>query len=72
MAILGADAAAFDAYDAGIEEEYRGHVPGLLFRINRRRFLKNLLARQRIFLSDWFHERYDAAARANLRRVLQQ
>ncbi|HZF96799.1 MAG TPA: hypothetical protein VEY92_00900 [Pseudoxanthomonas sp.] len=72
MAILGADAAAFDAYDAGIEEEYRGHVPGLLFRINRRRFLKNLLARERIFLSDWFHERYDAAARANLRRVLQE
>jgi predicted metal-dependent HD superfamily phosphohydrolase len=71
MAILGADAAVFDAYDAGIGQEYRGHVPGPLFRLNRRRFLKHLLARERIFLSDWFHQRYDAAARGNLRRVLQ-
>lgn len=70
MAILGADAASFDAYDAGIATEYRGHMPAWLFKLNRRRFLKNLLAKQRIFLSDWFHQRLDAAARANLRRAL--
>ena len=69
MAILGAGAEQFDAYDRGITEEYRGHVPGFLFRINRKRFLKGLLARERIFLSDWFHQRYDAAARDNLRRA---
>ena len=70
MAILGAQADAFDAYDAGIAEEYRGHVPGFLFRLNRKRFLKGLLARERIYLSDWFHRRYDAAARANLQRAI--
>lgn len=70
MAILGAEPNAFDAYDAGIAEEYRGHVPGFLFRLNRKRFLKGLLARERIYLSDWFHQRYDAAARANLRRAI--
>jgi predicted metal-dependent HD superfamily phosphohydrolase len=70
MAILGAQADVFDAYDAGIAEEYRGHVPGFLFRLNRRRFLKGLLARERIYLSDWFHQRFDAAARANLRRAI--
>ena len=70
MAILGAQADAFDAYDAGIAEEYRGHVPGFLFRLNRKRFLKGLLARERIYLSDWFHQRYDAAARANLQRAI--
>jgi len=70
MAILGAEADVFDAYDAGIAEEYRGHVPGFLFRLNRKRFLKGLLARERIYLSDWFHQRYDAAARANLRRAI--
>ena len=69
MAILGADPAIFDAYDRGIEEEYRGHVPGFLFRLNRKRFLKGLLARERIFLSEFFHQRYDAAARANLKRA---
>lgn len=70
MAILGAEPAIFDAYDRGIAEEYRGHVPGFLFRFNRKRFLKGLLARERIYLSDWFHQRYDAAARANLRRAI--
>lgn len=71
MAILGASPDAFEAYNAAIAAEYRGHVPGWLFRINRTRFLKALLARPRIFLSDCFHERYDAAARVNLRRALQ-
>lgn len=70
MAILGAEATAFDAYDRGIASEYRGHVPGWLFRSNRRRFLKGLLARERIFLSDFFHARYDAQARNNLRRAV--
>ena len=69
MAILGAPPAVFDAYDRGIAEESAGKVPGFLFRLNRRRFLKGVLAQPRIFFSDFFHERYDAAARANLRRA---
>lgn len=70
MAILAADAAAFSAYDRGIAAEYRGHVPAWLFKLDRRRFLKALLAKERIFLSDWFHERVDAQARINLRRAV--
>ena len=70
MAILGAAPAAFDAYDRGIAAEYRGHVPTWLYRLNRRRFLKALLARERIFLSDFFHVRLDAQARINLRRAV--
>lgn len=69
MAILGAEPAVFDAYDRAIAIEYRGRVPGWLFRINRRRFLKGLLGRERIFLSHYFHQRYDEAARQNLRRA---
>ncbi len=68
MAILGAEPAVFDAYDRGIAAEYRGKVPGWLFAIRRRAFLKSLLGRERIYLSEFFHERLDAAARANLRR----
>lgn len=70
MAILGAPRAVFDAYDQGIADEYRGHVPAFLFKLNRKRFLKGLLGRERIFLSDYFHQRLDAAARANLRRAV--
>ena len=70
MAILGAPPAVFDAYDRGITSEYRGAVPGWLFAINRKRFLKGLLGRERIFLSDFFHDRLDAQARSNLRRAI--
>ena len=70
MAILAADPADFAAYDRGIAAEYRGHVPAWLFKLNRRRFLKALLGKERIFLSDWFHERLDAQARVNLRRAV--
>jgi predicted metal-dependent HD superfamily phosphohydrolase len=70
MAILGAEPAVFDAYDRGIATEYRGHVPAWLFKLNRRRFLKGLLGRERIFLSDYFHANFDKQARINLRRAV--
>jgi predicted metal-dependent HD superfamily phosphohydrolase len=70
MAILGASPEAFDAYDAGIAEEYRGVVPKWIYRRKRRQFLSSLLDRERIYLSDFFHLRLEARARANLRRTL--
>lgn len=70
MAVLGAPAPVFDAYHRGIAAEYRGRVPAWLFALNRRRFLKGLLARERIFLSDDMHARLDAQARINLRRAV--
>lgn len=69
MAILGAPPDRFDAYENAIGREYR-HLPAPLYRLHRRRFLKRLLTRERIFLSDFFHRRLDATARANLRRAL--
>lgn len=71
MAILGAEPEVFEAYDRGIAAEYRGRVPGWVFRRNRRRFLEGLLAKERIFLSDFFHARLDAQARNNLRRAVE-
>jgi predicted metal-dependent HD superfamily phosphohydrolase len=70
MAILSAPADAFDAYDRAVAEEYGGHVAVEVFRAGRRRFLAGLLARERIYLSPHFHERWDALARTNLRRAL--
>lgn len=69
MAILGAPAEVFDAYDRGVAEEYAGTVPGFLYRAGRRRFLRGVLRQPRIFLSDTFHQRFDAPARQNLQRV---
>lgn len=70
MAILGAEPAAFEAYDRAIVAEYRAVMPAWLFRLRRVVFLKRLLARERIYLSDWFHQRLDAQARANLRHAI--
>jgi predicted metal-dependent HD superfamily phosphohydrolase len=69
MAILGAPPARFDAYDAAIAVEYSA-IPRDAYAAGRRAFLSRLLASPRIFLSDRFHEKLDAAARANLRRAL--
>lgn len=70
MAILAAAPERFDAYDKQIAQEYRGTMPAWLFRHYRRKFLKGLLGAPRIYLSEFFHTRCDAAARANLSRVL--
>ena len=70
MAILGARADEFDAYDTAIAREY-ANVPREAYRAGRRAFLSTLASSPRIFLSDYFHGRLDAAARANLRREIQ-
>jgi predicted metal-dependent HD superfamily phosphohydrolase len=70
LAILAADPQRFDAYDAAIAQEFRSVTPTFLYRFHRKRFLKRLLAAPRLFLSDFFHHRLDARARANLRRAL--
>ena len=70
MAILGAAPEVFDRYDAAIFEEFR-HLDSKLYALGRRRFLSRLLASPRIFLSDFFRDRLEAAARANVSRALE-
>ena len=69
MAILGADAECFDEYERQIAQEY-SVIPPELYAAGRKRFLESLLGAPRIYLSKYFHDRLDAAARANLSRVL--
>lgn len=69
MAILGAAPEAFAAYDRAIAQEYRA-VPRWLYRRKRRAFFRRLLDSERIFLSDFFRDRFEALARRNLANVL--
>ncbi|HEY5927465.1 MAG TPA: hypothetical protein VIV11_37530 [Kofleriaceae bacterium] len=69
MAIVGAPAAQFAAYDEAIAIEYK-HVPPDAYRAGRRAFLEGLLAKPRIFLTDYVHNRLDAQARTNLAATL--
>jgi predicted metal-dependent HD superfamily phosphohydrolase len=68
LSILGQPEDLFDAYDRAIRGEY-GQVPEDVYRAGRRAVLEQFLARQRIYLTDHFHERYEAMARKNLRRA---
>lgn len=69
LSILGAEAEAFDAYEAGVRHEY-SHVPEEAFRKGRAAILERFLARDRLYLTDWGRDRFEGRARANLRRSL--
>jgi predicted metal-dependent HD superfamily phosphohydrolase len=69
MAILGATSDTFAAYDRAIAEEYSA-VPRWLYGMKRRQFFRKLLASERIFLSDFFRDRFETQARDNLQTAL--
>jgi predicted metal-dependent HD superfamily phosphohydrolase len=69
LSVLGRPPAEFDAYEAAIREEFRW-VPDLLFRPGRAKVLQSFLARPAIYTSDFFRDRYERQARANLERSL--
>ena len=71
LSILGAPAEMFDAYEDGVRHEYR-EIPEPLFRNGRARILEGFLARERLYLSDWGHARFEARARENLARSIGQ
>lgn len=67
LAILGAPAALFDAYETQIRAEYAS-VPEETFRKGRRQILEAFLSRRPIFHTHYFSAHYEAQAHANLRR----
>jgi predicted metal-dependent HD superfamily phosphohydrolase len=71
LAILGADAQAFDTYDRNIRQEF-AMVPDEIFYLGRRKVIQGFLDRERIFLTDRFHASHDAMARRNLRRLIER
>jgi len=69
LSILGAPAAVYDRYAVDIRDEYR-HVDEAAFRAGRAAILADFLGRDRLFRTATAHDRWDAAARANLAREL--
>ena len=71
LSILGAAPERFDEYELQVREEY-AWVPGFVFRRKRAEILEGFLARPAIFSTAMFFQALEQAARANLRRSLQQ
>jgi predicted metal-dependent HD superfamily phosphohydrolase len=69
LAILGADPAAFDRYEAQVRAEY-AHVPEAAFRAARARILRRFLERPAIFGTSAMRAGREWAAQANLGRSL--
>ncbi len=71
LSILGASPDRFDEYERQIRQEY-SWVPGLLFRRERRKVLTDFLKRRTIFQTKQFIAAYEARARANLQRSIEE
>lgn len=69
LAILGQPDEEFDAYESAIRNEYH-FVPDPAFQAARSAVLRNFLERKRIFTTDPFYARYEAAARGNIAKSI--
>ena len=65
MSILGAAPADYRAYADNIRKEYAA-IDDALFLPGRKQLLEGFLQRDRLFLTDEFHDRLEAQARANI------
>lgn len=69
MAILAADSARYRRYLRGVRSEY-SHCDDKAFRTGRTTFLRSILGRERIFLSEEGLQLWEEPARTNLRSEL--
>ena len=69
LSILGKDPLRFMDFDYGVEEEYAA-IPTQAFRTGRARFLATMLERDCLFLTDYFHARYEQRARLQIAALL--
>ena len=68
LASLGASPGVFDENGRNIRREF-SHVDEATYRSSRATILRRFASRPRIYSTDMFFERYEAAARANLTRA---
>ncbi len=71
LSIFGQPADVFDEYQWAIRQEY-GWVPQAVYEVKRREVLARFLARETIYQTPFFRERYEAVARENLRSAVEQ
>lgn len=69
LAILGKDRTIFTEYEMNIRREYEW-VPEDMFRRGRANILKGFLARDSIYQTEHFYEKYEDSARDNIRHSI--
>ncbi len=69
LAILGSSADSYNLYRANIRKEY-AWVNNIDFSNGRKKALESFLNRERIYYTDYFYEKYEIAARTNLKEEI--
>ncbi|HEU5304530.1 MAG TPA: hypothetical protein VFU40_07795 [Gemmatimonadales bacterium] len=69
LAILGQEPHQFDEFERRIRQEY-DWVPEPVYRASRSEILAGFLRRRPIYQTEFFRERYESPARANLERAV--
>ena len=69
LSILGADEAIYDVYARQIREEF-SLMPSFLYKRGRRKVLKTLLERPQLYQTTIFKMKFEAKARENIKREL--
>lgn len=70
LSILGTSEANYNQYKIAIRKEYKFY-PDLLYNPGRKKVLEHFLSMSRIYKTDYFFERCEDAARANLQKELE-
>jgi len=70
LAILAAAPSVYNLYSEAIWQEYKIAYLKLLYKIGRKKVLKNFLTRDKIYFSPDFFAKYEAKARQNIRQEL--
>ena len=71
LSILGTPWPTYKAYAENVKREFCPAVTSeQLYRIGRKTFLKSLIARERIFLSDEFYQQAEHIARENIQKEI--
>jgi predicted metal-dependent HD superfamily phosphohydrolase len=71
LSVLGATPEDYEHYTVAIRKEYRIY-PGFLYKKGRRKVLKHFLEMRTIFKTQFFQEKYEGQAKANLRWELEK
>ena len=71
MAILGYSEHEFEQYEANIRREY-AFASDADYQAGRGHFLQTLLASEQIFKTDYFKNKYEESARANIKNLIKQ
>ncbi|GIC76542.1 hypothetical protein FMO003_19860 [Moritella sp. F3] len=69
LSVLGQCDAIYANYEKAIRAEYQ-HIPLWLYKLGRKRLLRQFLRQSSIYYSDYFNEKFELQARVNIQSVL--